>query len=138
MEISKKINATTLVISLLISLLLLIVSVIYYNNAYNPKYSFKERLTNLNDANSNEYKMDKYEDFCKLHDGKSNELEGACNKLTEDNCNKVSCCVYANGNKCVAGSQNGATYKTDANNETINVDYYYYKNKCFGNCEGKQ
>ena len=78
---------------------------------------------------------DKYDDFCKIHQGKSDVLEKSCNKLTYENCNKVSCCVHINGNKCVSGSNTGAIYKTEKNGEKINVDYYYYKNKCSGNCK---
>ncbi len=72
--------------------------------------------------------------FCEIHKASSGKLEESCNNLTKDNCNKVSCCVHINGNKCVAGSNNGHTYKTDKNGEKIHVDYYYYKNKCVGNC----
>ena len=37
-----------------------------------------------------------------------------------------------NGEKCVAGNQDGPTFKTDSG-EDITVDYYYYQNKCYGN-----
>ena len=61
-------------------------------------------------------------------------LEESCNKLTYDNCNKVSCCVHINGDKCVSGTKLGPTIKREKNKDKINVDYYYYKNKCLGNC----
>lgn len=73
--------------------------------------------------------------FCKSHLGKSEVLDQSCEKLTERNCNSTSCCVYLNGNKCVAGSGNGPTFKTTTTGDKINVDYYYYQNKCYGtNC----
>ena len=78
--------------------------------------------------------MDKHADFCKAHEGATSELEKSCNKLTQNNCNEVPCCVYLNDNKCVAGNARGPIYKTEKNGEKINVDYYYYKNKCYGNC----
>jgi hypothetical protein len=84
--------------------------------------------------NINVPSMDKHEDFCKAHEGATSELEKSCNKLTKNNCNEVSCCVYLNGNKCVAGNARGPIYKTETTGEKINVDYYYYKNKCYGNC----
>ena len=66
--------------------------------------------------------------FCKNHIGSSAILNDSCNKLTKNNCNSVSCCVYTSNNKCVAGSESGPTYNTDENGKTINLDYYYYQN----------
>lgn len=77
---------------------------------------------------------DKYDNFCEVNRGNGKKLEESCNNLTKENCNKVSCCVHINGSKCVAGSKNGATYRTEKNGDKISVDYYYYKNKCAGNC----
>jgi len=91
-------------------------------------------MNNLNAVSTEKIDMNKYNNFCKMYEGNSTQLEPACNKLTAQNCNKVSCCVHINGNKCVAGSKNGSTYKTDKNGNNINVDYYYYKNKCTGKC----
>lgn len=62
-------------------------------------------------------------DFCS---SKSN-----CEKLTHKNCNKTSCCVLLNGENCVSGAEDGPTFKTD-NGDKVNVDYYYFKNKCYG------
>lgn len=71
-------------------------------------------------------------DFCKFN---QNSLESSCNKLTSSNCLITDCCVLNNGNKCVAGSENGPTYLTNIDGTKINVDYYYYQGKCFGsNC----
>lgn len=78
--------------------------------------------------------MNKHDDFCKSHIGTTDKLEASCNKLTTTNCNEVSCCVNLNGKKCVAGSEKGPTYKTEKTGDKINMDYYYYKNKCYGNC----
>jgi len=74
----------------------------------------------------------KSDSFCKSHIGSSDLLNESCNKLTQKNCNSTSCCVWTNNNKCVAGSENGPTYNTDKNGKTIDLDYYYYKNKCYG------
>ena len=71
--------------------------------------------------------------FCESYLGNSQELEGACNQLTETNCSQTSCCVYAN-NKCVAGGLNGLTYNTDKDGKLITIDTYYYLGKCRGNC----
>jgi hypothetical protein len=73
-------------------------------------------------------------DFCKSN---SASLKESCTKLTKKNCNATSCCVVLNGNKCVAGNQDGPTFKTDSGKD-ITVDYYYYQNKCYGNsCPSK-
>ena len=71
--------------------------------------------------------------FCESYLGNSQELEGACNQLTETNCSQTYCCVYAN-NKCVAGGLDGPTYKTDKNGKFITIDSYYYLGKCRGSC----
>ena len=75
--------------------------------------------------------------FCKTNIGKGDTLEESCNNLTKTNCNTTSCCVYLNDTKCVAGAEDGPTFQTAKNGEKIKVDYYYYKAKCFGNCDGK-
>jgi hypothetical protein len=71
--------------------------------------------------------------FCESNETKPHELEKACNKLTKDNCNSTSCCIWLNNSKCVAGKESGPIYYQDDNNNKINIDSYYYKNKCYGN-----
>lgn len=68
-------------------------------------------------------------DFCK---SSSDSLKTSCGKLTKKNCNSTSCCIVLNGEKCVAGNQDGPTFKTESG-EDITIDYYYYQNKCYGN-----
>ena len=64
--------------------------------------------------------------FCESYLGKSDELEKACNQLTETNCAVTNCCVFGNG-KCLAGDVNGPTYKTDSEGNLITMDSYYYQ-----------
>jgi hypothetical protein len=71
--------------------------------------------------------------FCESYKGSSGGLNSACGNLTNKNCNVTSCCVLTSDKKCVAGNASGPTYNTDNNGKTINLDYYYYKNKCYGN-----
>lgn len=73
--------------------------------------------------------MSPVDNFCK---SSSDSLKESCTKLTKKNCNATSCCVVLNGEKCVAGNQDGPTFKTDSGQD-ITVDYYYYQNKCYGN-----
>lgn len=46
------------------------------------------------------------EAFCKTHNGFN--LEKSCNKLTKNNCNKLSCCSWSN--KCKAVNKNGIIF----------------------------
>jgi len=83
--------------------------------------------------------MEASEHFCKINDSDSSILEGKCNSLGENVCKKTGCCVFMQndkGNKkCVAGSSSGPTFLSDDNNALINIDFYYYMNKCYGkNC----
>lgn len=70
--------------------------------------------------------------FCETYKGASGNLNTACEKLTNKNCNATSCCILTNERKCVAGNADGPTFNTDSNGKTINLDYYYYQNKCYG------
>lgn len=84
-------------------------------------------------------------DFCKSFLGSSDQLEKQCNQLTRSNCKSSHCCLLiGNGdldvkdNKCVAGGPNGPTFQTNPDGSKINIDYYYYQNKCYGNCSPKK
>ncbi len=58
-------------------------------------------------------------------------LQQECSMLTGTKCGETSCCVWANG-KCAAGNSRGILFKRDKFGEPINVDTYYYQNKCYG------
>ena len=71
-------------------------------------------------------------DFCKSFQGSSNKLNEECSRLTKTNCKETTCCVLLNGEKCLAGSAKGPTFLTDTSSQNINIDFYYYQNKCYG------
>jgi hypothetical protein len=74
-------------------------------------------------------KLKPSDSFCESYLGNSAELELECNKLTESNCNETKCCVFTvnkESRKCLAGSINGPTYKTDKDGKLITLDSYYY------------
>ena len=78
--------------------------------------------------------------FCEHNKTNGSALQSQCGALTYDNCNSTSCCVWAGASsqigKCTAGDAKGSMYKTDTNGNAINVDTYYYQNKCYGpQCE---
>lgn len=70
--------------------------------------------------------MNPSDDFCREKGTKF-----SCEDLTDKNCNKASCCVLLNGDKCVSGSADGPTFKT-SKGEKVNVDYYYHQNRLYG------
>lgn len=73
--------------------------------------------------------------FCNSLKGNSGELNKQCGDLTKKNCLKTDCCVYAKmegKERCLAGDASGPTFRFSGPNKTKNIDYYYYKNKCFG------
>ena len=72
--------------------------------------------------------------FCETIIHNSKKRETACNKLTKDNCQVSDCCIFLNGKKCVAGNAHGPVYRSDSEKNKINIDNYYYKKKCYGNC----
>jgi len=82
---------------------------------------------------SNEMKLE--DSFCSANTDDLNNLESQCNKLTKENCSKVSCCGYLNGSKCVNGNRIGPNFMTDNDGNPITVESYYYMNECIGpNC----
>ena len=73
--------------------------------------------------------------FCKSHQGNRAELNKSCGELTKDSCMITDCCVYANMNgedKCFSGDEHGPTFRRNSDGKTYDIDYYYFKNKCFG------
>ena len=92
-------------------------------------------IEGFNNAQSNSLIVNTGDNFCESHRGSSGTLEQSCGKLTENNCNSTSCCVWSSNNKCVAGSIKGPTFNSESNGKTKEIDYYYFEGKCYGkNC----
>jgi hypothetical protein len=76
--------------------------------------------------------------FCKNHEGDRKSLQESCLKLTKDNCLATSCCVYAKmqgKEQCHSGDQHGPTFRRNEHGKTYDIDYYYFRHKCYGeNC----
>ena len=70
--------------------------------------------------------------FCANYRGSGGKLDSACQKLTKNNCNSTSCCVWKSDNKCAAGNENGPLFNSDSNGKTKQLDYYLFQNKCYG------
>jgi hypothetical protein len=55
--------------------------------------------------------------FCNNYNGYN--LEMACNKLTQNNCNSTKCCIWSNENKCKSGDETGLLFNSNKNGKTI-------------------
>jgi hypothetical protein len=87
-----------------------------------------EGLENL----STSIPMSKSQAFCEAHKGSGGSLDDSCNRLTKENCNDTSCCVWTSKQKCTAGGVDGPTFNTNTNGSTKQLDYYYFQGKCYG------
>lgn len=80
-------------------------------------------------------KLDLETGFCNSHEGNSSKLNKSCGELTKNSCMATDCCVYAKMNgeeKCYSGDKHGPTFRRNENGKTYDIDYYYFKNKCYG------
>lgn len=118
-------------LSFIILLIFFTISIFILNKTNTNIFSNVEGLTNNSNFDTSII-INGNDAFCESHRGSSHLLEKSCSKLTQNNCNSTSCCVWTSNNKCVAGNVKGPTFNTDDNGKTQNVDYYYYQNKCYG------
>ena len=75
-------------------------------------------------------------DFCSNPGFTKEDVDKICNQLPQDVCVDTSCCVSMAGEHCMAGDKQGpwlSYFYEDPFHQ--NKDYYYYQNKCYGNCE---
>ena len=73
--------------------------------------------------------------FCKSHEGDRKSLQESCSKLSKDNCLATSCCVYAKmqgKEQCHSGDIHGPTFRRNEQGKTHDIDYYYFRHKCYG------
>ena len=90
-----------------------------------------------NDANDDSLDTKLKNGFCKSHLGKPAELETACGKLSKNSCTATSCCAWArmdSTESCVSGNKHGPIFKHGPDGAPKTLDYYYFENKCKGNC----
>lgn len=118
----KKLNKNTLNFSILFFIIFMFFIIFIYFN-YN---NIKEGLENIN-LNTNFAKS-----FCEKNNSSGQELKNNCEKLTQKNCLSTSCCIWTSNGKCDAGGKDGLLFNTNPNGEPIQLDYYYYKDTCYG------
>lgn len=100
----------------------------YEDSVYLSKSTLLPSFATLRDKNTQV-------NICDQYRYEPNKLENACNNLDNNMCKMTDCCVSLGGSKCVAGNEQGPTMKYNYSNYLVkNRDYYYYKNKCYGNC----
>ena len=71
--------------------------------------------------------------FCPTYQGNPADLNNKCSLLTSDNCNATGCCIWVNGNKCVAGNATGPS--PDSGLTQNDYTYYSHKYQCYGGCD---
>lgn len=63
-------------------------------------------------------------------------IEQVCGSLSPEQCASTNCCVLLGGNKCVSGDDTGPKFQSNYSDpHVINKDVYYYRGKCYGNCD---
>ena len=76
--------------------------------------------------------------FCVQNASNKGNMEQICNVINKNECASTECCVLLGGTKCVAGDEKGPYFKSNYSDPFMrNKDVYYYKGKCFGNCENE-
>jgi hypothetical protein len=125
-----------IVVFLILSLIVFINTIGLNLNAQTPNKKLLQVVTMEGLTNSSKPDtsiiVNKSDAFCESYRSSGGALDDSCQKLTKNNCNSTSCCVWTSDSKCVAGGANGPTFNSDANGKTIQLDYYYFQNKCHG------
>ena len=101
----------------------------YEDTVYFSKLTGLGYTTPINDTN------EQLGGFCLYNKNNVEKIEEKCNNLDKNICASTSCCVLLGNQKCVAGNEQGPTMKYNYSNYLVkDRDYYYYQNKCYGNC----
>ena len=139
----KKMNKNILNIILLFFIIYFVFVFMYffYSNSKKMKEmkemkemkKMKEGLNNIHvDTNLS---SDFAKSFCESSNASGADLQTECQRLTQDNCRSTSCCIWASNQKCYAGGKDGLLFNNGPNGKPISLDYYYYKDTCYGkNC----
>lgn len=98
----------------------------------NEKNSFNELIKTIivEGMETNPLTINTSKAFCEMNNGFG--LETSCNKLTKENCNLTSCCVWTSEQKCKAGNHNGPLFGFDLKGKTIPLDFFLFQNVCYG------
>lgn len=61
-------------------------------------------------------------------------INSICKTKNKNECKVSDACILINDTSCVGGDKNGPSLAVDINKYNQDADYYYYKNKCYGEC----
>jgi hypothetical protein len=108
-------------------------------STYVPNYEdsvYLSRSTGLSQAKPVRNAAFMRGDLCSYYKHNPNKLEEICQNTKLHDCASKPCCVLLGGSKCVSGDATGPKYTANYSDIYIkNKDFYYYKNKCYGNCQ---
>ena len=125
-------NQNTKIIITVITILVCIFIVIFNHNRMIRRDNIKiQKNKKQIEAMSNNIDFSPNSSFCRIYSKTPANLEHACKGLTSVNCKTMDCCVLVNNTKCAAGGINGPTYKSNDSGQPMQIDSYYYKNKCY-------
>jgi energy-coupling factor transporter transmembrane protein EcfT len=124
MYLMKKLNKNILNFSVLLLIFILFTFMYFYYNNIKEGLKHMELDTNLN--------TDFAKSFCELNQSSGQELKEKCPTLTEKNCRSTTCCIWTSNGKCDAGGKDGLLFNTEPSGKPITLDYYYYKDTCYG------
>ena len=117
------------------------------SNLQTTKVVILEGMTNnsgksVTGKSSNSIVDNVHTDICAKYEGNGQKQQEHCTKdLAESVCKLSSCCIFAhnkdknndkNKYECVAGNASGPLFQENDLGEDVNFDYWYYKNKCYG------
>jgi len=109
-----------------------------YDVKYTPNYEdsvYLSRTTGLSTLGKAYPTTNALGGFCNSLKNDKSALEFKCNSISPDQCASTDCCVLFGGTKCVAGNENGPTFKSNYTDLFVtNKDSYYHKGSCYGNC----
>ena len=131
MNLIKKINKNLLNIVILffifyISYIFYISFVFVYFNYINVKEGLKDMYIETS------LSSDFAKSFCESNQLSGEDSQKKCQTLTQNNCRSTSCCIWTSNEKCHAGGEDGLLFNTDSNGKLIDLDYYYFKDTCYG------
>ena len=114
------------VLNIVLFFIILVCLYFYYFNSKELKEGLKDMYVETN------LSSDFAKSFCESTNSSGADLQTKCQKLTQDNCRSTSCCIWTSNEKCDAGGKDGLLFNTDSTGKPIPLDYYYYKDTCYG------
>jgi hypothetical protein len=109
-------------------LLLIIFNVLF--NIYHLRYHSESMVGNIDEEILRITSSERA--FCDKYKQQPHLLEEKCKDFPINICKNMNCCVLLNDRNCVSGNSNGPIYTTNDDGSRINVNNYYYENKCYG------